>query len=94
MARRRMVTRTIKQTEVTFLAIDTEEMEPYNDTVLIPSVIKDEKKLEKTVREAVNTDTVKFVEIVKTDIVENYYGMPEEDFIAQAEIIEKPEKED
>lgn len=90
MARKRMVTRTIKQTKVIYLAMNTEDMEAFNDTVILPEVVKDEKKLEKIVREKVNTDTIKLVDIVNVDTIENYYGMTEEKFLENAEVIEKP----
>lgn len=87
MARKRMVTRTIKTSEIFVLLIDTEKLEPYNETVVIPAVYKDEKKLKKAVEELVVTDTVRLVDICNVNIVEKLYGMEEEKFIELAEIL-------
>lgn len=87
MARKRMVTRTIKTSEILVLLIDTEKLEPYNETVVIPAVYKDEKKLKKAVEELVVTDTVRLVDICNVNIVEKLYGMEEEKFIEVAEVL-------
>lgn len=87
MARKRMVTRTIKTSEIFVLLIDTEKLEPYNETVVIPTVYKDEKKLKKAVEELVVTDTVRLVDICNVNIVEKLYGMEEEKFIEDAEVL-------
>ena len=87
MARKRMVTRTIKTSEIFVLLIDTEKLETYNETVVIPAVYKDEKKLKKAVEELVVTDTVRLVDICNVNIVEKLYGMDEQKFIEVAEIL-------
>lgn len=87
MARKRMVTRTIKTSEIFVLLIDTENLEPYNETVVIPTVYKDEKKLKEAVEELVVTDTVRLVDICNVKIVEKLYGMDEQKFIEVAEIL-------
>ena len=87
MARKRMVPRTIKTSEIFVLLIDTEKLEPYNETVIIPTVYKDEKKLKEAVEELVVTDTVRLVDICNVNIVEKLYGMEEEKFIELAEVL-------
>lgn len=90
MARKRMVTRTIKSKVVEYLAIDKNSMETFNGEVNVPFEIKDEK-LEKVVREKVNTEDVKFIDVVNVETVTEHRGMTEEFFIENSDII--PEKE-
>ena len=85
--RKPMVTRTIQTTEATVLCIDITNSEPFNKTVTLPRTYKDEKSLMKKVASVIDNDTVKAVHVVATEIHETLYGMPEDDFIAAAEIL-------
>lgn len=87
MARKRKVTRTIKTTEVFALLINKNDLEPYNETIVIPTVFKDDKKLEKAVKESLTDENVKLIDIVNVNIVTKLYGMDEDKFIAEAEIL-------
>lgn len=93
MARKRKVTRTIKSKVVEYLAIDKNSMETFNGTVNVPFETKDEK-LEKVVREKINTDDVKFIDIVNVETTTQHRGMSEEFFIENSEIIPEKEVED
>lgn len=93
MARKRRVTRTIKSLEVTYLAINTETMEPYNDITYIPFDTK-ENKIENVVREIVNVDTNKLIEIVNVETVTEHRAMDENDFIANSYVIGADEVEE
>ena len=88
MARARMVTRTIKSTEVTVLQLDTVSAEPSNATYIVPCNIPKEKTLD-YLRKNYDTDVVKVVSIVKENPIEKQYGMTETDFIKLAKTIEK-----
>lgn len=88
MARKPMVTRTIVTTKVNVLCLDIQSAEPFNKEVIIPRTYKDEKKLLKKVEEVVNTEDIKAVHIVDKSEVETLYGMEEQDFIINAEILD------
>lgn len=85
--RKPMVTRTIQTTEATVLCIDIINSEPFNKTVTLPRTYKDEKALMKKVASVIDSDTVKAVHVVATEIHETLYGMTEDDFIVAAEIL-------
>ena len=84
MAREYPFTRTLTTQKVTALCFDKESAEPFNTTVTLPSPINDNKKLEKAVSKLVNTDTIKFIEIVDIEVEEQLYGITAEDFLAKA----------
>lgn len=84
MARIPMVTRTIQTTKANVLCLNIVEGEPFNKVVTLPRTYKDEKSLMKQVELAINTDTVKAVHVVDTQVEENMYGMCEADFILHA----------
>lgn len=93
MARRSIITRTVKGTEVTVLGMNTETAEPENVTYVIPGnyekvvdekAVFDTKKLLKVVKASYDTETFANVKIVDCKNVDKIYGMWEEDFIANA----------
>lgn len=87
MARTPMITRTIVTTKVNVMCLDVESGEPMNKCVVVPRTYKDEKKLLKTVKELIETDTLKAVHIVDTEEIETLYGMTEQEFIEQAKVL-------
>lgn len=87
MARTPMVTRTIVTTKATIMCLDVEAEEPFNKEVTLPRTYKDEKALLKKVRPLVETETVKAVHVVDTEEVETLYGMTEQEFIENAQIL-------
>lgn len=80
-----MVTRTIQTTEVDVLCVDLINSEPFNKAVTLPRTFKDEKSLMKKLSEVIDTDEVKAVHPVHTEVIETLYGMTEDEFIAHAE---------
>ena len=84
MPRLRVISRSIKATEVTCLMCDVESAELFNKTVTIPSTFTDTTKLEKAVRSIVSEPTKKFVDIVKTEEHSSVYAMTEQQFIETA----------
>ena len=90
MARKPMVTRTLKATRVTVLALNIETAEPYNESVLLPRTYKDENTMLKAVQNIFDKDgnSCKAVHVVDYGIEEHRYGMLEEDFIKLADEIE------
>ena len=87
MARQPMVTRTIQTTHATVLCLDIPNAEPFNQTVVLPRTYKDEKSMMKVVEKLINTEDVKAVHIVHTDVNETLYGMTEQEFIAAARVL-------
>ena len=87
MARVPMVTRTIQTTTATVLCLNIKEGEPFNKEVVLPRTYKDEKSMMKVVEQLINTDDVKAVHIVHTDVNETLYGMTEQEFIANAHVL-------
>ena len=94
MARKPMVTRTIVTTIATVLCLDLEKKEPFEKEIKIPRTYKDEKYMMKAVESAVNSDKVKAVHILSTRTEETLYGMTEQKFIENAEILPNRENKE
>ena len=84
MAKKYPFTRTITQQTVTALVFDKETAESMNTTVTLAEPISDAAKLERKIAKMVNTDTIKFIEVVDNEITEKCYGLTAEDFMAHA----------
>ena len=82
-----MVTRTMQTTKVNVLCLNIEDGEPFNEVVTLPRTYKDEKSMMKAVSAIIDTDTVKAVHIVGVKVEEILYGMTEQDFIKNAQIL-------
>ena len=87
MARIPMVTRTIQTTTATVLCLNIKEGEPFNKEVVLPRTYKDEKSMMKVVEKIINTEDVKAVHIVHTEVNETLYGMTEQEFISAAHVL-------
>lgn len=87
MARIPMVTRTIQTTTANVLCLNIKEGEPFNKEVVLPRTYKDEKSMMKVVEKVINTEDVKAVHIVQTEVNETLYGMSEQEFIAAARVL-------
>lgn len=87
MARIPMVTRTIQTTTANVLCLNIKDGEPFNKEVVLPRTYKDEKSMMKVVEKVINTDEVKAVHIVHTEVNETLYGMTEQEFIAAARVL-------
>ena len=88
MARKPMVTRTIKTTKANVLCMDIQSAEPFNKVITLPRTYKDDKTLMKRVQEVVETDNIKAVHIVDKEEVETLYGMTEQEFIEKAVVLD------
>lgn len=84
MARRRMITRTIKTRTVTVLGIDTETAEPANKQLTYTPPIDDSKKELDYVKALGETETFKIAAIVNRIDDEKVLGMEEQFFIEHA----------
>lgn len=94
MPRLRQVTRTIVTTKVNALCLDTQKCEPLNEVITVSGTFSDEDALLLAVKRAVDTDTLKAVQIVEKEELTNLYAMPEEEFIKLAKIVEKTKKDE
>ena len=86
MARKPMVTRTIKATKCVVLAVNVGAEEITEKEVILPRTYKPEKLL-KAVQEFADTDDSKIVSVKSYEVTEALYGMSEEDFMKSAEIL-------
>lgn len=87
MARQPMVTRTIITTNAKVLCLDIDKQEPFEKIVKLPRTYKDERKMMKKIEAVVNNDSVKAVHVISTETEEILYGMTEQKFIEEAEIL-------
>ena len=87
MAKKPMITRTIQTTEVTVLCMNIQQGEPFNKDVTLPRTYKDNTAMLKAAAAIIDTDGVKAVHIVRSEVKETLYGMTESDFIANAVIL-------
>ncbi len=87
MARIPMVTRTITTTKVNALCLNIKTAEPFNASTIVPRTYKTESILMEAVRANLETDEVKVVHIVDKEEIEALYGMTEQDFVKNAQVL-------
>lgn len=87
MARKPMVTRTINTTTAKVLCLNVETGESFEREVTLPRTYKDDKTVLSLAKEVIDTDSVKAVHIVGTTVNEIRYGMTEQKFIENADIL-------
>lgn len=81
MARKRIVSRTIKATQVTCRVINTQTEEIDNAVFILSTVWKDSEKALKKIKKEHETEEEKIISIVDMEIIEEKRYMSEEDFI-------------
>lgn len=84
---RNMVTRTIISTKVNALCLNLVTAEPYNEVFTLAGAYKDMAKLKKMLDKQYNNEEHVIAHIVSTEQVETLYGMTEQKFIENAEIL-------
>lgn len=94
MARPRLVTRTVKETHVTVLCLNTQTGEPYNEEITICGSFENDEKLLKHVAKKYNSEIHKAVHIVDKEVTNTLYGMPEDEFVKNASVMPDRVKED
>ena len=87
MARVPIVSRTITTTKVTAMCVNITDGETETKVITVPRTYKDEKKLLKVAKELAETDELKVVHIVDTEVEETLYGMTEAEFIEHAQVL-------
>lgn len=88
MPKKAMVTRTIITTKVEVMCLNIEQQEPYNAVVILPRTYKDEKSLLKAAAARIDDDTHKAVHVIRHEVMETLYGMPEDTFVTLANELE------
>lgn len=86
--RKPMVTRTITSTKVQVLCADTTKAELFNKSVIVPRTYEDDEKLLKVLHKIIDNDQEVVVSIVGKDEQTALYGMSEEDFVANATLLD------
>ena len=84
MAKKFPFTRTISKQNVIALVFDKETAEVFNTNVIITPPITDPDKLEKAVAKQIDSDALKFIQIVDVSVDEKVYGVTMEDFMSIA----------
>lgn len=85
MARKPMVTRTMKSTKVTAIMANTETETLSKRDFILPRTYDTDKELMKALAPIANTDTEVAIKVVATEVQEQLYGMDEAKFISLAE---------
>lgn len=84
MARKPMITRTVKVTQACVLCLDIEQAEPFTKEITLPRTYKNDEHLLRAAHEAIDTENVKAVSISKSWVDEKLLGMTEELFVSMA----------
>lgn len=82
MARQPVITRTITTTKVEMLAVDIDSKSTVSVEVTLPRTYKDDAAMLKMANKRNEDESIKFVAVIGTPIVESKrWGMTEEEFI-------------
>lgn len=87
MARKPMVTRTLKATKVGVLCVNTDTQTTSIVVVTLPRTYKCDEDALKVARDMIDTETVKAVRIMSREESETLYGMSEAKFMELADIL-------
>lgn len=87
MARKPMVTRTLKATKAIVLCVDTVEQKTYTTVVMLPRTYKCDEDALKVARGIIDTENCKAVRIMSRVERETLYGMSEVRFMELADIL-------
>lgn len=94
MARKRMVTRTIITTKAILMMVNTTTSQVFDKEVVISGEFEDAEGVEKKASKLFNSAEAKVVAVKSFEKVENLYGMAEDKFISEAEILPPRDAED
>lgn len=87
MARKKMVTRTFKMTDVMAVSVNLETGEMSHDFVAIPGTYESEDKALAYIAKMYNTDVFKYVKVESMTAREVLKGMTEEFFFDNSEVM-------
>lgn len=89
MARKPVVTRTITSTKAVVLAVDTVNENLVEKTVILPRTYKDDHAIKKAITKLkLLPETMVVSKVKEAEESEKRYSMPEERFVAHADIID------
>lgn len=88
MARKRVVSRTIKATVATVLRCTVENAEVHEEIISMGGTFKSNNELLKKIQKLYDTDEVKTIAVKATEVTEKLYKMPEDQFIELAYVEE------
>lgn len=84
---RNLITRTIKSTKVNALCLDIVSAEPFNQSFILAGTYKDTSKIKKALEKQFNNEEHVIAHIVSVEELNTLYGMSEQKFIENAEIL-------
>ena len=87
MGRIAMVTRTINFTEVTALTVDVVAQATATQVFTLSGTFTENEKLIKALKKEYETDTIKVVSVISTEVNEKLYGMTEQEFMSVAKVL-------
>ena len=89
-----MVTRTIPTTKVHMFCVNTEDRSTFEQYFTLPRTYKDEQKMMKFLEKALEGEPVKPVQILDYEVQETLYGMTEQEFVLNAQVLPPREKKE
>lgn len=87
MARVPMVTRTTPTTVCTIFCANTEDRTTFEQTITLPRTYKDDAKMMKAIEKVLEGEPIKAISIIKSEVQTTLYGMTEQEFIRQAQVL-------
>ena len=87
MARIPMITRTVKATIAKVMCLDITNEQPFTKEITLPRTYKDDNEILKNAKAIIDSDAVKAVHVVSSEVAEALYGMSEQKFIDNADIL-------
>lgn len=87
MAKEAKITRTMKTTEVTAVAVNLTTRECFTTVHTLPRTYKDNKEILKVVKANFDTDEINHIDIESVKVIEKRYGLAESKFLEVAEEI-------
>lgn len=87
MGRIAMVTRTINFTEVTALTVDVVAQATATQVYTLSGTYADNDKLIKALKKEYESDTIKVVSVISSEVQEKLYGMTEQEFMSLAKVL-------
>ena len=78
----KMITRTFRTQEVTVMTMDVTTNATEHKTLTLPHVLPDNEKILKAAKKKLDTDTLKVVYVIGSEVKEELRGVDEEQFLA------------
>ena len=78
----KMITRTFRTQEVTVMTMDVTTNATETKTLTLPHVMSDNDKILKAAKKKLDTDTLKVVYVIGSEVKEEVRGVGEEQFLA------------